>query len=256
MPSGVRYASASPPVRGSVSATSAGTVLRRSRAAKYSGNSQTCKVTPAEWVAFDRSKRSMQRSACRSSTNSHTPTRSTLRMSAAVSVTRRNTVSRAMPSSIRNIVRTRRAMSAGRLYTGGEDDPDMSNTSESSAHPPHVQSVSARLWPKPHQVRPHPVSTWHTLDSQALSLPEGVRACSAERQVHGSSPATPYTFLSGRPQPISVCGPSYDNFSALDKLPSTLASTPHCQRSSRSCNEAVAGARVVLLKIGYPFSYF
>src|SRR5215831_3630924 len=99
------------------------------------------------------------------------------------------------------------------------------------------------MWQRPHQARLHPMSTWHTLDAQALSLPEGVRACGPERQVHGSTPATPYTCLSERPQPISVCGPSYDNCSALDKLPSTPASTPHCQRSSRAGHEAVAGAR-------------
>ena len=79
----------------------------------------------------------------------------------------------------------------------------------------------------PHHVRPHPVSTWHALDSPALFLPEGVRACSEEKPAHGSTLATPYAFLSRRPQPISVCGPSYDNFSALDKPPSTPTSTSH-----------------------------
>ena len=62
----------------------------------------------------------------------------------------------------------------------------------------------------------------------------GLRCGKASARLHSCAP---YTFLSGRPQPISVCGPSYDNFSALDKLPST----PHCQRSSSS---GKVGARV------------
>ena len=29
---------------------------------------------------------------------------------------------------------------------------------------PNAQSVSARIWPMAHHMRPRPVSTWHTLE--------------------------------------------------------------------------------------------